>query len=286
MKTEQAWKMPSKQVSNQSPPCAANVPGTGPKSLSLAGKVAVISGGATGIGLGISQGLAEAGASVVLCSRREAICVEVAESIVKSTGAIAEGLRCDITARNETQQMVEQVLKMQELGRIDILVNCAGIGASEKTFLKMNESDWDRIMNINLKGVFNLSQAVVPIMVEQGEGGKVINVSSIMGHIAAPYMADYCSSKAALTHLTKVLALEWADYNIQVNAILPGYFETSMNARFLSTKAGQRLIREKIPLQRPAQIEEIKGLAVYLASEASNFMTGSAVILDGGQTLS
>jgi NAD(P)-dependent dehydrogenase (short-subunit alcohol dehydrogenase family) len=277
--------MSSKQAHKQNPDCLANEPRAVLESFSLAGKVAIVSGGATGIGLGISRGLAEAGASVVLSSRRKATCEEAAESLVKRTGANAIGMRCDVTLRTETRQLVAQILETSSFGRIDILVNCAGIGAREKPFLKMSESDWDRVMEVNMKGVFNLSQAAVRIMVKQGRGGKVINISSILGHIAAPYMADYCSSKAAITHLTRVMALEWANDNIQVNAILPGYFDTAMNAEFLSSKAGQRLIREQIPLQRTAQIEEIKGLAVYLASGASNFMTGSAVIIDGGQTL-
>jgi len=140
------------------------------------------------------------------------------------------------------------------------------------------------VVDTNLKGVFSLSKAVVTKMVERGKGGKIINVASIGSLIGWSNMAAYCASKGGCLQLTKVMALEWARFGIQANAILPGYFETPMNTEFFSTEAGQKTIKNSIPMKRIGQIDEIKGVAVLLASQASGFMTGSAVVVDGGHT--
>lgn len=171
-----------------------------------------------------------------------------------------------------------------ELGRIDILVNNSGIGGSEKPVVKMSEADWNRVIDTNLKGAFLLSRAVVGKMVAQGEGGKVINVASIGALIGWPNMSAYCASKGGCVQFTKSLALECVRHGIQVNALLPGYFLTPMNEAFFATEAGKRTIQFSIPMKRLAQIEEIKGVAILLASQASSFMTGSAVVVDGGHT--
>jgi NAD(P)-dependent dehydrogenase (short-subunit alcohol dehydrogenase family) len=139
-------------------------------------------------------------------------------------------------------------------------------------------------MDTNLKGVFTLSQAVVLKMRERGEGGKVINEASIGGLIGFPNMSAYCASKGGCVQLTKVMALEWARYNIQVNAILPGYFDTPLNREFFSSDIGKQIIKQHIPMKRLAQIEEIKGVAILLASQASNFITGSTIAIDGGHS--
>jgi len=163
-------------------------------------------------------------------------------------------------------------------------VNNSGTGGSEKPILKMNDEDWNRVIDTNLKGVFLLSQAVVEKMAARGEGGKIINVASIGALIGWPNMSAYCASKGGCLQLTRSMALEWVRYNIQVNAILPGYFKTPMNEEFFAAEAGERIIRSSIPMKRIAQIEEIKGVAILLASQASSFMTGSAVVVDGGHT--
>jgi NAD(P)-dependent dehydrogenase (short-subunit alcohol dehydrogenase family) len=249
----------------------------------LTGKVAIISGGATGIGRGIADGLAEAGANIVIAARRVEKCEQACEEISRRTGVKTFPHRCDVNQIHEIHSLVEDVVK--EFGRIDILVNNSGVGGSERPILKMNEEDWDSVMNTNLKAAFTLSQAVVPKMIERGEGGKVINVASIGGVIAFPNMVAYCVSKAGCVHLTKVMALEWIRYNIQVNAILPGYCDTPLNKVFFSSDAGKKVINDHIPMRRLGQIEEIKGVAILLASQASSFMTGSAVVIDGGQTI-
>jgi len=248
----------------------------------LSGKVAVITGGATGIGRGISDGLADAGASVVLCARRINVLEEACAEIAQKTGVKTLPHRLDITSTDEINTLVNDVVK--EFGHIDILVNNAGVGGSEKPILEMSEEDWDNTVNTDLRGIFLLSQAVGKEMVKQGTGGKVINVASIGGEIIFPNMSAYCASKGGVIQLTKVMALEWIRYNIQVNAILPGYIETPMNTHFFATDVGKKIIKKNIPMNRLGQQDEMKGLAVYLASPASSFMTGSAIIIDGGQT--
>jgi NAD(P)-dependent dehydrogenase (short-subunit alcohol dehydrogenase family) len=248
----------------------------------MTGKVAIVTGGATGIGRGIAEGLADVAANVVIASRRLEKCEEACEEISKRTGVKTLPLRCDITNKHEVQALVEDVL--DEFGHMDILVNNSGIGGSEKPILEMVEEDWNNAMDTNLKGVFTLSQAVVLRMRERGEGGKVINVASIGGLIGFPNMSAYCASKGGCVQLTKVMALEWARYNIQVNAILPGYFDTPLNRDFFSTDIGKQIIKQHIPMRRLAQIEEIKGVAILLASQASNFMTGSTIVIDGGHS--
>lgn len=248
----------------------------------LSGKVAVITGGATGIGRGISDGLADAGAAVVLCARRLNVLEDACREITARTGAKTMPHRLDITSTDDINTLVADVVA--EFGHVDILVNNAGVGGSEKPVLEMSEQDWDTTVNTDLRGIFVLSQAVGKQMVKQGTGGKVINVASIGGELVFPNMSAYCASKGGVIQLTKVMALEWGRYDIQVNAILPGYFETPMNTHFFATDVGKKIIKKNIPVNRLGQQEEMRGLAVYLASEASSFMTGSAVIIDGGQT--
>jgi NAD(P)-dependent dehydrogenase (short-subunit alcohol dehydrogenase family) len=249
----------------------------------LKGKTAIISGGATGIGRGIAEGLAEAGANIAIAARRLEKCEKACMEIEEKTGVRTLSHRCDITRVREIEDLVDDV--MEAFDRIDILVNNAGTGGSEKPVLKMSDEDWDHVLDTNLRGVFLLSRAVAGMMVRGGNGGKIINVASIGGLIGWPHMASYCASKGGCIQLTKVMALEWARYNIQVNAILPGYFETPMNREFFASDAGKKVIQSNIPMRRLAKTEEIKGLAVLLASRASSYMTGSAVVIDGGQTI-
>jgi len=248
----------------------------------LTGKVAIISGGATGIGRGIADGLAEAGADIVIAARRLENCETACREISEKTQAKTFPCRCDITDTNEIELLADDVMK--KFGHIDILVNNSGVGGSEKPILEMSENDWDSVIDTNLKGIFTLSRVVVSKMVASKNGGKVINVASIGGMISWPHMSAYCASKGGCIQLTKVMAMEWIKYNIQANAILPGYVETPMNTEFFSSEPGKKVIRQNIPMKRLAQIEEMKGVAILLASSASSFMTGSSVVVDGGQT--
>ena len=248
----------------------------------LTGRVAIVTGGATGIGNGIAEGLAEAGADLAIIARRAQVCEQACRKIQDRTGAKALALGCDITDLESITAMLARV--MDTFGRVDILVNNAGVGGSEKPILKMTEQDWDIVLNTNLKGVFNLTRVVVPEMIAGGRGGKIINVASIGAVIGWPHMSAYCASKGGCLQLTKSMALEWVRHNIQVNAILPGYFETPMNTDFFASDAGRKAIKASIPMRRIAQINEIKGAAILLASEAASFMTGSAITVDGGHT--
>ena len=248
----------------------------------LTDRGAIVTGGATGIGRGIADGLADAGASIVIAARRLEICREACKEIGERTGVKTFPCKCDITDRGQVEDFVSDVKK--EFGQIDILVNNSGTGGSEKPILKMTDQDWQSVIDTNLTGVFTLSRAVVETMVERGKGGKIINVASIGGLIGWPNMSAYCASKGGCVQLTKAMALEWVRYDIQVNAILPGYFETPMNKEFFETEAGAKTIMRTIPMKRIARIEEVKGVAILLASQASSFMTGSSVVVDGGHT--
>ncbi len=248
----------------------------------LSGKVALVSGGATGIGLGISSGLAEAGAQVVICSRRLRVCEDSARQVAADTGASVRAMACDVSDAAQVQNLVDQVV--EQCGGIDILVNCAGVGGSEKPILKMEEADWDSVLDTNLKGAYTLSRAAATPMITAGRGGRIINVASVGAIISYPNMSAYCASKGGLVQLTKVMALEWVRHGINVNAILPGYFETPMNTEFFASDAGKAAVKRQIPMRRLARIEEIKGLAILLAGPASSFMTGSALVIDGGNT--
>jgi NAD(P)-dependent dehydrogenase (short-subunit alcohol dehydrogenase family) len=254
---------------------------TGLACFDLSGKVAVVTGGASGIGRGIAEGLAEAGASIVIGSRRREDCANACREIREQTGESTLPLRCDLTDLNSIDRFVHEII--EGMGHIDILVNNAGT-ITEKPILEMQEADWDRMLDTNLKGVFSLTKAVAEKMVARGQGGKIINVASTAGVIAWPKMSAYCASKGGCIQLTKVMALEWAKHDIQANAILPGYFLTPMSEQFVSSNKGSEVIASEIPLKRVARPDEIKGLAVLLASAGSSFITGAAFTIDGGQT--
>ncbi len=246
----------------------------------LTGRVAIITGGATGIGRGIAQGLAEAGANIVIGSRRLEKCTEACREIGEQTGVRTLPLICDVRDSSSIEKFVDDIIKAW--GHIDILVNNAGI-IKEKPILEMEVADWDLMLDTNLKGVFMLSRAVVKKMVEKNKGGKIINIASTAGNVAWPKMSAYCAGKGGCIQLTKVMALEWAKYNIQANAILPGYFLTPMSTEFLNSDEGKKVVKANIPMRRVAQIDELKGLAILLASQGSSFITGSSFTIDGGQ---
>ncbi len=247
----------------------------------LTGKVAIVTGGYQGIGRGIAEGLAEAGSDVVICARNYDRCVDACSEIEK-LGVKTLPVRCDISKTEEVKNLVSESVK--EMGRIDILVNNAGVGGSEKPVIEMSDEDWDHAVNIDLRGAFLCAREAAKEMIKQG-GGKIINVSSIAGFIAMANMSAYCASKGGLLQLTKVMALEFIRYNIQVNALCPGYFLTPLNRTFFESEVGQKIIKKNIPMGRLGNPEELKGTAIYLASSATDFMTGSAIVIDGGQLL-
>ena len=247
----------------------------------LTGKVAIITGGYQGIGRGIAEGLAEAGSDIVICARNLDRCAEACSEI-KKLGVKTLPIRCDITKTEEVKKLVSETVN--EMGKIDILVNNAGVGGSEKPIIEMTDEDWDHAVSVDLKGPFLCTREAAKEMIKQG-GGKIINVSSIAAFIAMANMSAYCASKGGILQLTKVMALEFIRYNIQVNALCPGYFLTPMNRKFFESEAGQKIIKKNIPMGRLGNPEELKGTAIYLASSATDFMTGSAILIDGGQLL-
>lgn len=246
----------------------------------LSGKVALVTGASQGLGKAMALALAGAGADVGVMSRNVSRLEETAGEI-RGTGQRAVVARADVTIAAEVTSAVERVLG--DLGRIDILVNDSGIGF-DRPLVDMTEEEWDRILDTNLKGAMLVTKAVGPHMIAR-RSGKVINVASMAGTVAVSGFTAYGASKAGLIQLTRVLGLEWARYNIQVNAICPGYFLTPMNDAFFATEAGQRVIKQAIPARRLGRPEELGGAVIYLASEASDFMTGTTICIDGGQSL-
>lgn len=245
----------------------------------LDGKVALITGGGRGLGKAMAVALAQAGADVVIVSRKFNKLKETAEEI-RLLGRKALPLAADITIYEQVEMAASQAV--DHFGKIDILVNNAGVG-QEKPVLDMSLADWDDIININLRAVFLCVKSIGAQMVKRGEG-KIINVSSMYAFTGAPYMSAYCASKGAVHQFTRALALEWAPYNIQVNTICPGYFLTDINRDLFNSEKGKRTIRDLMLVGRLGEPNEIGGLAVYLASAASSYTTGAAFIIDSGQT--
>ncbi len=248
---------------------------------SLEGKTALITGGYRGIGLAVAETYAEAGANLALVARNLERCQAAADAIQVKFGVKAIGKSVDVRDSKSVDRVVQEIAG--QYGTIDILVNCAGIPGSEKPVLKMTDEDLDEVMNVDFRGTFLVSRAVAQVMVTQ-KSGKIINVASILGKIAARNMTGYCASKAAVIQLTRVMALELMRDNIQVNAMCPGYILTEFNQGFFESEAGKGLIKKMIPLNRVGRVDELKSLALYLAT-APAFMTGSEIYIDGGHTI-
>jgi gluconate 5-dehydrogenase len=252
---------------------------------SLKGKVAIVTGGGRGIGKYIATGLAEAGADIVIASRKLENCEQVAR-VLEKMGVQTLALRCDMAKIEDIDHLVEA--SVEAMGHIDILVNNAGVTWGAPT-LEFPIEKWEKIMAVNVRGTFLLSQRVGKIMIKQG-GGKIINMSSVSGLRGSseerhPAIA-YSTSKGAIITLTRDLAIKWAKFNIQVNAIACAYFDTDMMAwlekdQFKAIK--DHWLEEVIPMGRSGKENDIKGVAVFLASKASNFITGDIIRLDGGQ---
>jgi NAD(P)-dependent dehydrogenase (short-subunit alcohol dehydrogenase family) len=246
----------------------------------LDGRVALITGGNRGLGFAMAQALAEAGADVAVTSRQQEKAQESAATLARDTGRHTLGLAVDVTSAEQVESMVQAVVK--EFGHIDILVNNAGINI-RKPIEEFDENSWDLVQDTNLKAPFLCSRAVARFMKEQ-RYGRVINLSSMLGMVALPERSAYCSSKGGLLQLTKVLALEWASYNITVNALCPGPFATELNIPVMNNPQASQFFLNHIALGRWGQPEEIKGAIIFLASKASSFMTGAALVVDGGWT--
>jgi NAD(P)-dependent dehydrogenase (short-subunit alcohol dehydrogenase family) len=250
------------------------------KLFSMDRKTALITGGYRGIGLTIAETYAAAGADVALFDKNPG-CQTAADRIESTYGVRAIGKVVDVCDSKSVDRVVQETAS--EFGRIDILVNCAGIPGSEKPVIRMTDEDLDQVMNVDFRGTFLVSRAVAQVMVQQ-KSGKIINVSSIYGKVAARNMSGYCASKAAVIQLTRVMALELMRDNIQVNALCPGYILTEFNKDFFESEVGKGVIKKMIPMNRVGQLDELKSTALYLAT-CPPYMTGSEIYLDGGHTI-
>lgn len=249
--------------------------------IDLSGNVALVTGASRGLGQAMAQALAEAGADLALSARHAADLERTADAARKH-GVRVETFRAELGDAQAIQGMVKAVL--DRFGRIDALVNNAGIAGAEKKFLDLEPEDWDTVLSVNLRGAAICAQAVARAMVEQ-KGGRIVNVASMGAIRPLTRLAPYCASKAGLVQLTRVMAVELARYHVRVNAVCPGYFLTPMNERFFESAPGQEVIQRDIPMRRLGEPAELGPTIVYLASEASSFMTGSVISIDGGHTL-
>lgn len=245
----------------------------------LKDRVAVITGATKGIGKGIAQGMAQAGANIVVVSRSQQDCEAVAAELEKYD-ICALPLAVDITKINDIKKLTAKTL--ERFQRIDILVNNAGTSITRRAE-DITEEDWDRVVNLNLKSVFFCCQEIGRAMIRQRRG-KIINIASILGIVGEKQVLPYCAAKGGVIQVTKALALDWVRYNIQVNALCPGYVMTSINEEQLSDANVYSYIVGKIPMRRLGEVSDMAGAAVFLASGASDYMTGQNLVIDGGWT--
>jgi NAD(P)-dependent dehydrogenase (short-subunit alcohol dehydrogenase family) len=246
----------------------------------LEGRSALVTGGTRGLGRVMAEALAETGASVCITSRSIDAARTAANEIAAASGARVEGIEAEVATADGVNRLAD--VAHREFGRVDILVNNAGVNI-RGTVGELSEADWDTVLDTNLKGVFLLSRAFGPAMCER-RWGRVINLSSMLASIGLPGRAPYAASKAGVVGLTRVLALEWAASGVTVNAICPGPFATDMNRQLLNDPEKYAAFVQKLPVGRWGELHEIKGIVVFLASEASSFVTGAALAIDGGWT--
>lgn len=250
-------------------------------SFRLDNKKAIVTGAGRGIGKAIAIGLAEAGADVALLSRTKEDLEDTARAI-RDMGRIALVIPTDVTSREEIQQSLQTIIK--DWDTIDILINNAGMNIRSKA-LDVTDEEWQRIMDTNLKSAFMMSQEVGKIMKEKKIHGKIISVSSVGGHVALRTGVVYAATKAAMIQMTKVLALEWGPYQINVNSIGPWYFKTPLTEKLLADSEYLKDILGVTPLNRVGELPELVGPAVFLASDAGNYVTGQTLFVDGGMTI-
>ncbi len=248
----------------------------------LDGKVAIVTGASRGIGASVASALAEAGAAVVLSSRKEEALLEVKKEI-EAAGGKAIVIPAHTGKVEETKKLVEQTVS--ELGRLDVLVNNAATNPYFGPAVGCDEKAFDNIMEVNLRGPFFLCKAAFPHLAKDG-GGSIVNVASIGGVVPMPMIGVYSISKAALISMTKLLAQEWAGGKVRVNAIAPGLTDTKFAGALLSNPAISKKALERIPIGRFADPDEMAAAVLYLASDASSYVTGEVLVLDGGSLVS
>lgn len=246
--------------------------------LRLDGQVALVTGANGGLGAHFARTLAASGARVALAARDVASVRDAAASL-REAGGLAHAVALDVTKRDSVVAAIDEAARA--LGPVTVVVNNAGIAVT-KPLLDHTDDDWDRVIGVNLTGAWRVAQASARHMVAHGKGGSIVNVASILGLRVAAQVPSYAASKAGLIQLTKAMALELARHRIRVNALAPGYVETGINREFFASEAGQALVR-RIPQRRIGDPSELDGALLLLASDAGAYMTGSVVVLDGGQ---
>ena len=247
----------------------------------LSGKVTIITGGARGIGLALAKGLAEAGAIIVLVDLLEKE-VQKSSKALEEKGFKSMAIHADVSTVESLEKMAEETLK--RLGKIDILINNAGVSIG-KSVEETEEKDWDFVLDVNLKGPFLCSKIVGKYMIQQKKG-KIINITSVVERVGADFRSAYCASKGGLAQLTKVMAIEWGKYNINVNAIAPGLIWTPRTEAYEKAEPGRYdKILNRLAIRRWGNPEDLIGTAIFLASEASDYITGQTIFVDAGWTI-
>ena len=244
----------------------------------LDGRVAVVTGGSKGLGKAMGLALAQAGAAVVLCSRHGDEAEAASAALSAATGQPGAGLACDVTAASAVDALLRTVIC--RFGRLDVWVNSAGINIRHPVE-DFPVADFDRVVEVNLRGTWLCCRALAPILQRQGHG-SVINVASVLGTIGLRERSAYCASKAGVIGLTRALALEWAPCGVRCNALCPGPFLTEINQALLDDPAKAKAVVGQTAFQRWAELHEIQGPALFLASDASSYMTGAVLVVDGG----
>lgn len=253
------------------------MPGQADQLFDLSDRAALVTGASSGLGRHFALTLARAGAKVALAARRVDRLEEL-QARIEAQGGAAAAVALDVTDAGSVAAAVAEAAA--RLGPIRVLVNNAGVAAT-KGVLEADEEDWDRVVGTNLKGAWLVAQAVARHMAGHGQGGSIVNIASILGLRVAGQVSAYAASKAGLLHLTRAMALELARHKIRVNAIAPGYIETELNRDFFASPAGEALVK-RVPQRRLGRPEELDGALLLLASDASSYMTGSTVVVDGG----
>ena len=242
----------------------------------LEGKVAIVTGSAQGLGQAMAIGLAEAGADVALV---DILDMSESKSRIEKSGLKCIAITADLSKKENINAIIKQTV--EQLGGIDILLNDAGI-IRRAPLIEFSEKDWDDVMNINIRALFFLSQAAARVMIEQKRGGKIINIASLLSFQGGILVPSYTASKSAVMGLTRLMANELAQHNINVNAIAPGYMATANTRALQEDPQRNKAILERIPAGRWGKPEDLQGIAVFLASQASDYMNGYTVAVDGG----